>query len=35
MIFDWVDTENKGCLSLEEFSSGLSMCLSWEDPDGF
>ncbi|KAI5278983.1 Ras-Related Protein Rab-44 [Manis pentadactyla] len=23
MIFDWVDVEQKGCLSLEEFSSGL------------
>lgn len=25
MIFDWVDVEQKGRLSLEEFSSGLSM----------
>lgn len=25
MIFDWVDVERKGHLSLEEFSSGLSM----------
>lgn len=25
MIFDWVDMERKGRLSLEEFSSGLSM----------
>lgn len=25
MIFDWVDVERKGRLSLEEFSSGLSM----------
>lgn len=25
MIFDWVDLERKGRLSLEEFSSGLSM----------
>lgn len=25
MIFDWVDMEQKGRLSLEEFSSGLSM----------
>lgn len=24
MIFDWVDVERKGHLSLEEFSSGLS-----------
>lgn len=25
IIFDWVDVEQKGRLSLEEFSSGLSM----------
>lgn len=25
MIFDWVDVEQKGRLSLEEFSSGFSM----------
>lgn len=25
MIFDWVDVERKGRLSLEEFSSGLRM----------
>lgn len=25
MIFDWVDVESRGRLSLEEFSSGLSM----------
>lgn len=32
MIFDWVDVESRGRLSLEEFSSGLSMSVlggSW------
>lgn len=32
MIFDWVDVESRGHLSLEEFSSGLSMSVpegSW------
>lgn len=27
MIFDWVDVERKGRLSLEEFNTGLSMCI--------
>lgn len=30
MIFDWVDVEQKGRLSLEEFSSGLSMSVLGE-----
>ncbi|KAF4013336.1 hypothetical protein G4228_004707 [Cervus hanglu yarkandensis] len=34
MIFDWVDVERKGRLSLEEFSSGLSMSVLGGPPGG-
>ena len=34
MIFDWVDVERKGRLSLEEFSSGLSMSVLGGPPEG-
>lgn len=34
MIFDWVDVERKGRLSLEEFSSGLSMSVLGGPPRG-